>query len=80
MTPVVAARVAAALLCRPRLWGAALRLVPPRWWRRRPPWPFPDRGYRAFRVQTMYGDRADLEPADVVAYLDWCRRMRPPAS
>jgi len=76
MTP----RSLAALLRRPRLWSSALRLVPPRWWRRWPPVPWPPRPYVRFRLQTMYGDDGGrLDPADLIAYLEWCRRMRPPA-
>jgi hypothetical protein len=72
---------AAALAARPWLWATALRqglvLAPPGWWRRRPFLPRPDPAYLAFRLQTMYGDpRHPLRPADVVAYLRWCRRYR----
>jgi hypothetical protein len=70
-------RAALAVARRPRLWPEALTLVPPRWWRRRPYLPVPDRRYLAFRMETQYG-RADAaaDPADVVAYLEWCRTMR----
>ena len=69
------ARLAAALLRRPRLWPAALRLVPPKWWRHWPPLPLPPAGYRRFRVETMYGREGKLEADDLVRYLEWCRRM-----
>lgn len=66
-----------AVLVRPWLWRSALALAPPGWWRRRPFLPLPDPAYAAFRLQTMYGDAAHApEPADVVAYLGWCRRQR----
>jgi len=62
------------------LWGVAvrqcLRLAEPGWWRRWPPVPAPDPDYLAFRFQTAFGDRgAGPAPADVVAYLRWCRRF-----
>jgi hypothetical protein len=73
------ARAALAVARRPALWGVAVvqlvRLAPRGWWRRWPPVPAPDPAYLRFRLQTQYGDpdRAP-EPADVVAYLQWCRR------
>lgn len=78
MTGRAAARAAVAVLTRPRLWGVAsaqiLRLAAPGWWRRWPPLPRPDPGYLRFRMQTAYGDADhDPPPADVVAYLRWCR-------
>ena len=66
---------ALAVLRRPDLWPAALRLVPPGWWRRWPPLPVPPRGYRRFRTETMYGADGWLEPDDLVLYLEWCRAM-----
>ena len=72
LTAVVAA------LLRPRLWPALLALVPPRWWRRWPPLPIPPRDYLDFRIQTMYGDGGgSFRPADLIDYLEWCRRMTP---
>ena len=75
------APVARAVAMRPSLWGVAVgqavRLAPAGWWRRWPPVPLPDPAYLRFRLQTAYGDSARApSPADVVAYLDWCRRMR----
>jgi hypothetical protein len=75
------ARAATAVVVRPSLWGVAVaqlfRLARPGWWRRRPFIPLPDRDYLAFRLQTAYGDPAhEPEPADVVAYLRWCRGVR----
>ena len=75
------AEAAAAVAARPWLWPAALRqavrLAPSGWWRHRPFLPVPDRAYLAFRMETMYGDRAHpAVAADVVAYLRWCRTLR----
>lgn len=72
-------RAAVEVLRRPALWGVALaqlvRLAPRGWWRRWPPLPSPDPSYLRFRLQTQYGDPSrEPEPADVVAYLKWCRR------
>jgi len=75
--------VAAALagvLSRPRLWPAAATLVPPGWWRTWPPLPFPAGEYLRFRLETMYGDpdpgeRGRFRAADLIEYLEWCRRM-----
>jgi hypothetical protein len=68
----------AAVAVRPRLWGVAvaqaLRLAPTGWWRRWPPLPRPAPEYLRFRMQTAYGDPdARPSPADLVAYLEWCR-------
>jgi hypothetical protein len=68
-------RAGLALLCRPRLWPAAARLVPNRWWRRWPPRPWPPPAYVHFRTETMYGARGRIDPGDLVNYLEWCRRM-----
>jgi hypothetical protein len=62
----------------PSLWPTAVgqlrRMTPPRWWRRPPFLPVPDRAYLEFRLHTMYGDeRAAPDADDVVAYLRWCR-------
>lgn len=68
-----------AIAARPGLWPTAWRqyrrTCPPRWWRRRPFLPVPDRRYLAFRMLTQYGapGRAP-EPSDVLNYLAWCRR------
>jgi hypothetical protein len=77
ITPAAVAAVAA----RPRLWATAVvqlfALAPSGWWRRRPFIPLPDRDYYGFRLQTMYGDASHAaEPADLVTYLEWCRRYR----
>lgn len=64
---------------RPWLWttavATALRLAPSGWWRRWPPVPRPDRQYLRFRMVTNYGeDRAVPDAADLIRYLEWCRR------
>jgi hypothetical protein len=70
----------AAVARRPSLWPVALRqagrMAPSGWWRRRPFLPLPDPAYLRFRLQTQYGGAGrSAEPADVVAYLNWCRRF-----
>jgi hypothetical protein len=75
------AAVIRAVAARPDLWITAGRqlavLAPPRWWTRRPPLPLPDRAYLRFRWQTAYGAGGyRVPPADVVGYLEWCRRAR----
>ncbi len=76
-------RVAVAVARRPWLWRTALRqwvrLVPRRWWTRRPWLPVPTADYIEFRLVTQYGGkpgsgRPPVEPRDVVNYLEWCRR------
>jgi len=72
---------ALAVLRRPELWWTAVRqvrlLAAPGWWHRRPWLPLPDRDYLRFRLVTQYGDPDHApEPADVVAYLHWCRAYR----
>lgn len=66
---------------RPDLWAIALTqaraFVPSGWWRRWPPNLLPPPAYLRFRLVTMYGDPdASVEIADLVGYLEWCRRMR----
>jgi hypothetical protein len=74
-------RSALLVLVRPVLWATAarqvLRLARPRWWRRAPFLPLPDPEYLRFRFETQYGTGPGTrpEPADVVAYLEWCREM-----
>lgn len=80
MSEVVPAGVLAALARRPSLWPVALRcllaLARPGWWRRWPPVPVPDPAYVRFRTRTQYGDAGHVPtPADVVAYLEWCRGL-----
>lgn len=65
----------------PRLWVEAIRslfaLAPGRWWAQRPFVPAPDPAYLAWRTTTAYGSPdADVDPADVVAYLEWRRAYR----
>ena len=69
------------MVVRPWLWATAARqavaLTPSRWWRRPPHLPLPDPAYLAFRLETMYGDRArPPAPEDVLDYLRWCRMHR----
>ena len=77
--PAPTVALARALLRRPDLWASALRFVPPAWWRRRPPSPVPPADYLRFRMETMYGTAGELEPEELIRYLEWCRRVRPPA-
>lgn len=71
---------APAVLRRPSLWVTAVRqvhrLARPRWWRRPPFLPLPDADYLHFRLVTMYGGSGDrpMSGADVVQWLEWCRR------
>lgn len=75
-------RTAVAVAARPGLWLTVLRLgwrtVPAGWWHRWPLVPNPPPAYVAFRAETMLGAAGPgaLAPAEVVAYLRWCRRMR----
>jgi hypothetical protein len=79
---VVTAGALGRLWQRPDLWPSALRtawlLCDPGWWRRWPPAPRPPRLYEEFRRQTMFGSQpgAALSGEDLVAYLEWCKRMR----
>jgi hypothetical protein len=70
----------AALARRPRLWPTVIaqagRFARPRWWRRPPFLPVPDREYLRHRLETQYGRDGEPEPGDVVTYLEWCRQMR----
>jgi hypothetical protein len=78
LTVAWAWRAAAAVARHPSLWPTAAvqaaRLARPGWWRRRPFLPLPDPAWLRFRLQTAYGD-PDREPApaDLVAWLRWCR-------
>jgi hypothetical protein len=71
-------RCLGAVLVRPRLWFTALRqlvrAVPREWWRRAPYLPIPDRAYVRFRLETAYGTGSEPAVADVLRYLEWCRR------
>lgn len=70
---------AAVVIRHPELWTTALRqlrvLARPGWWRRAPFLPVPDREYLRFRLLTAYGGdgTATPDPADLIAYLSWCR-------
>ena len=66
---------------RPWLWLTAWSqwraLGDPKWWARRPPVPGPAGAYMAFRLEAMHGSsKATLSEDELVAYLEWCRRMR----
>ncbi|HTW06001.1 MAG TPA: hypothetical protein VME46_00720 [Acidimicrobiales bacterium] len=66
---------------RPGLWPVALAqwaaLTGPRWWSRWPPLPVPPHAYMAWRAEAMYGQAGTaIDGEDLVAYLEWCRRMR----
>jgi hypothetical protein len=69
-----------AVVRRPWLWwpavAALFRLARPGWWRRWPFLPVPAAGYLHLRMVAAYGGDGDrrLQPDDVVAYLEWCRR------
>lgn len=78
MRPKAALTAIAVLWRRPRLWPDAVRLVPPAWWKRWPPLPLPPPDYLRFRLEAMYGSDASgsFEGADLIAYLEWCRRLR----
>ncbi len=68
-------RSVGALLARPDLWPATLELVPAWWWRHWPPRPWPTADYIRFRTETMYGPGGELQAADLIRYLEWCRAM-----
>lgn len=79
--PNGALAAARAVAARPRLWPSALRqvraLARPRWWRRPPFLPLPDRDWLAFRLTTAYGEAdAALRPDDVVRWLEWSDTVR----
>jgi hypothetical protein len=66
---------------RPALWPIALvetlAMAPRNWWRHWPPVPVPSPRWLAFRMETAYGDVAARPlPADVVAWLVWCKVSR----
>ena len=70
--------VVRAVAARPSSWTEAARvgrrLAPARWWARPPFLPVPAGAYLRFRLETQYGDPDHpIEPADIVAYLRWCR-------
>ncbi len=70
------------LIRRPDLWVGAVvtgaGFVDPGWRRRTPPLPAPPTAYLEMRHQTMFGTdpTARLGPDELVAYLEWCARMR----
>lgn len=71
-----------AVVRRPSLWWTAIRqlgrMTPEGWWRTKPFLPVPPTEYLEFRLVTQYGgghgrSRPDIEVADVVDYLRWCK-------
>lgn len=64
---------------RPDLYRVALRqghrMIPNRWWARRPFLPVPPAPYLRFRKMTSEGGDGTGAPSssDVVSYLEWCR-------
>ncbi len=70
---MVTAAVVWAVVRRPGLWRAALRLAPARWWLRHPYLPVPEAGYLQFRAITHTGTTDGIAPADLVQYLRWSR-------
>jgi hypothetical protein len=76
---VIDRSAALAVARRPRLWatavGAAFAFAPDDWWRRRPFLPVPDPSLMRWRIVTAYGNEdAAVDPADIVAYLEWRQR------
>ncbi len=82
MSAARAVRAALAVAAHPSLWVTAVHqaavLARPGWWRRPPFLPLPAPDYLRFRLETAYGGLGDrpIEPADLVAYLRWCRATR----
>ena len=76
-------RAILAVAAHPSLWVTALRqlfrLAPPRWWRRAPFLPIPDRDYLRFRMETQYGTAPEsanvMDADDLVVYLRWCQTL-----
>jgi hypothetical protein len=54
---------------------AAVRAARPRWWRRPPFVPVPDRAYLRWRLETQYGADGAPSADDLVTYLRWVREM-----
>ena len=67
------------VVVRPDLWPTGLRTASraahPRWWKRPPFFPVPDRAYVSFRLETQYGTDGAPESKDLVTYLEWCRGL-----
>lgn len=80
-----AARALVAVAGRPSLWPIAVvtawRLAPDRWWSRFPFLPVPEAAFWQFRMETGYGPGTIGRPStgDIVDYLRWCQRSRPPS-
>jgi hypothetical protein len=79
-----AATVVRAVAFRPGLWpasfGALRRLARPGWWHTPPFLPVPDAEFWGFRMETAFGKQSEGRPStgDVIDYLAWCQRTRPP--
>jgi hypothetical protein len=76
--------VVRAVVPHPSLWGPGLaamgRLSRRGWWHRAPFLPLPGEAYWQFRLVTAHGGTGSgeaLSAADVVAFLQWCRRTHP---
>lgn len=67
--------MALAVLKVPAIWAEALRAMASMRSLRAPLVPVPDSAYLAWRMHTAYGD-GPIEPADIVPFLRWRRRMR----
>lgn len=80
LTPPVGVALLGPLARRPGLWPTAVvvgwRMAAPGWWRRWPPRPWPDEAYLHYRLRAMYGpaEAGASLGADLVGYLEWCRR------
>ncbi|MEI8391057.1 MAG: hypothetical protein WCG40_01020 [Actinomycetes bacterium] len=66
------------LMLRPHFWPIALRvgarMIPQKWWTRRPYLPVPRKDYLKFRLETQYGGHAPVANLpDVLRYLRWVR-------
>lgn len=75
------ARVAAALVRKPRLIGTAFRqaaaLAPRRWWAEGNRLPIPRQDYLDFRSVTLSGEEGAVPTVhDAIVYLEWCKSMR----
>lgn len=72
-------RIVFGIAIRPRYWFVGLRvarrMVPTRWWAKRPFMPIPRKDYVDFRLETQYGGlfpQATLP--DVLKYLHWVQQ------
>jgi hypothetical protein len=49
-----------------------VRIARPKWWRRPPFLPVPDRAYVRYRLETAYGPGVPPDPHDLLSYIRWC--------